>query len=76
MHFGNCNSAEYGRGTCIEKADCEFYDVEKLTDFASKRQCFSRQRPDLVSVRGAPGSRNSNLKPPPRSRSAVLARRT
>ncbi|EDV33755.1 uncharacterized protein Dana_GF19169 [Drosophila ananassae] len=48
MHFGNCNSAEYGRGTCIEKADCDFYAVDKLTDFASKRQCFSRQRPDLV----------------------------
>ncbi|KAH8298733.1 hypothetical protein KR018_005420, partial [Drosophila ironensis] len=48
MHFGNCNSAEYGRGTCIEKSDCHFYAVDKLTDFASKQQCFSRQRPDLV----------------------------
>ncbi|XP_017094552.3 serine protease easter [Drosophila bipectinata] len=48
MHFGNCNTSEYGRGTCIEKSDCEFYAVDKLTEFASKRQCFSRQRPDLV----------------------------
>ncbi|KAH8287490.1 hypothetical protein KR054_008802, partial [Drosophila jambulina] len=48
MHFGNCNSAEYGRGTCIEKTDCDFYAVDKLTDFESKRQCFSRQRPELV----------------------------
>ncbi|KAH8419938.1 hypothetical protein KR009_004117, partial [Drosophila setifemur] len=48
MHFGNCNSVEYGKGTCIEKTDCDFYDVDKLTDYASKQQCFSRQRPDLV----------------------------
>jgi len=50
MHFGNCISVEFGRGTCIEKRDCDFYAVDKLMDVASKQQCFSRQRPDLVST--------------------------
>ncbi|XP_017114463.1 serine protease easter [Drosophila elegans] len=59
MHFGNCNSAEFGRGTCIEKKDCDFYAVDKLTDFASKQQCFSRQRPDLVCC-----PRETNIIPP------------
>ncbi|XP_017012971.2 serine protease easter [Drosophila takahashii] len=59
MHFGNCNSAEFGRGTCIEKKDCDFYAVDKLSDLASKQQCFSRQRPDLVCC-----PRETNIIPP------------
>ncbi|XP_017064059.1 serine protease easter [Drosophila eugracilis] len=59
MHFGNCNSVEFGRGTCIEKKDCDFFAVDKLTDLASKQQCFSRQRPNLVCC-----PRETNIIPP------------
>ncbi|XP_016937131.2 serine protease easter [Drosophila suzukii] len=59
MHFGNCISVEFGRGTCIEKRDCDFYAVDKLMDVASKQQCFSRQRPDLVCC-----PRETNIIPP------------
>ncbi|BFG01788.1 serine protease easter [Drosophila madeirensis] len=56
-HFGNCHTADYGRGTCVEPANCDFYDVDKL-DASSKRQCYSRQRPDLVCC-----PRESNIIP-------------
>ncbi|XP_039499741.1 serine protease easter [Drosophila santomea] len=59
MHFGNCNSVEFGSGTCIEKKDCDFYAVDKLMELASKQQCFSRQRPDLVCC-----PRETNIIPP------------
>ncbi|XP_017156554.1 serine protease easter [Drosophila miranda] len=56
-HFGNCHTADFGRGTCVDPGNCDFYDVDKL-DASSKRQCYSRQRPDLVCC-----PRESNIIP-------------